>query len=553
MNAAALTFPDLITRLTADTLGSLAPFAPELCVVATILSLLLVRLLGLDRWLPGGLVAVAGTVVALGLSIWQFGWFNDAVDVSRPLFTQLLTYDPFTVFFRIFLLLFLLFVIWLTLLTGIPDAEDAPDFYTLLLGSTLGMLLMVSANNLLMMFLAIEMTSVPSYAMAGFLKGRKTSSEAALKYVIYGAGAAGVMLYGLSLLAGILGTAQLPEMAVGLSQVVSGGASFSQPEFRTLVLGLLMVLVGIAFKLSLFPFHFWCPDVFEGAAAEVAGFLSVASKGAAFALLIRFLLAFSGGAQAPLAASHPLYMHLGLALSLVAVVTTTFGNLAAYAQTNIKRLLAYSTIAHAGYMLMAVGAMMVLLNGPAGAMYSGNTRIEAAADAIQGLLYYLVVYFFMNLGVFAIVAFVRNASFGPQRTGEDLADYRGLVKQSPLLAICLLICVFSLIGLPPFGGFWGKFMVFYSVLAAAKAHWVMWLVLVAGLFNTAFSLYYYLKVLKVAFIEERPTEARDVELAPSLDVSCYALAVTIPVVLLGLAVDPLSRVAREVASWLLQA
>jgi len=294
MNAAALPFSDLITRLTTDTLGSLAPFAPELCVVATILTLLLVRLLGLDRWLPGGLVAVAGTVVALGLSIWQFGAFSEAEVVSKPLFTNLLTYDPFTVFFRIFLLMFLLFVIWLTLVTGIPDNEDSPDFYTLLLGSTLGMLLMVSANNLLMLFLAIEMTSVPSYAMAGFLKGRKASSEAALKYVVYGAGAAGVMLYGLSLLAGILGTAQLPEMAVGLAQIVGDSANFTQPAFRTLVLGILMVLVGIAFKLSLFPFHFWCPDVFEGAAAEVAGFLSVASKGAAFALLVRFLLALSG-------------------------------------------------------------------------------------------------------------------------------------------------------------------------------------------------------------------------------------------------------------------
>jgi len=543
-----MTLIQLLNNLTADTLGSLQPFAPELCVVGTILVLLFVRLFDCDRLLPGSLVTMVGAVLALGFSVYQFRQFGNGTLEPQTLFTGLLIFDPFTVFFRIFLLLFLAFVVYLTIITGIPDSEDAPDFYTLILGSTLGMLLMVSANHLLMVFLAIEMTSVPSYAMVGFLKGRRAASEAALKYVVYGAGAAGVMLFGISLLAGLLGTASFPELAPALMEVQREGFSLANPTVRTLALGVLMVLAGIGFKLSLFPFHFWAPDVFEGASAEVGGFLSVASKGAAFALLIRFLLALAGGPGAVAGGAQSLTMQMGIGLALIAVVTTTFGNLAAYGQTNVKRMLAYSTIAHAGYMLMAVGAFALMLNAPLTETFTLTARSEAAAQCVQGLLYYLVVYFFMNLGVFAIVAFVRNAKFS-----ENLGDFSGLVRQSPVLAICLLVCVFSLIGLPPFGGFFGKFMVFFSVLAASKVHWVMWVVLVMGLFNTVLSLFYYLRLLKHAFIDEPAADSRPVRAELTSDSGCYALLVSLPVILLGVAVEPISRVAEDVARWLLQA
>jgi NADH-quinone oxidoreductase subunit N len=561
-----MTFQDLLDGLIRDTLNRSVPlFAPELCVIATIVLLLLVRLFNADRRLPGSVLAIAGTVAALVLSALQFWLFRDAGpeagDVGllgrlyqvapagaveqTPIFTGLLIYDPFTVFFRIFLLLFALFVIYLTLVSGIPDQDDAPDFYVLLLGSTLGMMLMCSANHLLMVFLAVEMTSVPSYAMVGFLKGRRQSSEAALKYVVYGAGAAGVMLYGISLLSGLLGTAHLPELASALGDIARSGASLSEPTVRTMALAILMVLVGIAFKLSVFPFHFWCPDAFEGAAAEVGGFLSVASKGAAFAMLVRFCMALVGaepGVPGPLA--H-LYSWLGVGLGLTAAATATFGNLAAYAQNNLKRLLAYSTIAHAGYMLMAVSALMVILNAPGGAGTSAASRTDAAAYCIQGLIYYLAVYFFMNLGAFAIVAVVRNQSFS-----EELPDYSGLVRQSPALAICMLVCLFSLIGLPPMGGFVGKLMVFYSVVKAAALEPVMWVVLAAGVLNTVFSLFYYVRVMRYMFLGEVPEGARTVDVPLGSDAGRYALLVTVPVVLLGVFVDPLSAVARDVATWL---
>lgn len=543
-----MNFETLISRLTADTQASLPLFLPELCLASTIVLLLLVRLFGIDRRVPGSIVALTGTVAGLIFACKEF-WQLQSVDptASTPLFTGLLLYDSFTVFFRVFLLLFLLFVEYLTMISGIPDEEDAPDFYTLLLGSTLGMTLMVSANHLLMVFLAIEMTSVPSYAMVGFLKGRKVSSEAALKYVVYGAGAAGVMLYGISLLAGLLGTAHLPAIAQGLVAFGQQHTSLADPAFRTLAFAILMILVGVAFKLSLFPFHFWCPDAFEGASAEVGGFLSVASKGAAFGLLIRFCLALVGQTTGS-AELSPLYLNIGVGLGIVAAVTATFGNLAAYGQSNIKRMLAYSTIAHAGNMLMAVAAMMVILNSPVTSGEDAVERTAAAARCVEGLLYYLAVYFFMNLGAFAIIALVRNQTFS-----EEIDDYAGLVRQSPLLAIGMLICVFSLIGMPPMGGFFGKFMVFSSVYGAAQLSHstAMWVVLGVGLANTVFGLFYYMRVLKTMFISPLPEDARPVDVSFWSDGGRYVALVSLPVLALGILVDPMSSVARDVATWLL--
>lgn len=543
-----MNFSQLISRLLEDCQSSLDMFLPELSIVGAIVALLLVRLFNLDRRLPGSVVAVIGTLTALVFAAMQFGAFKDGfLDESITqvsMFTGLLVYDPFTVFFRLFLLLFVLFVIYLTIISGIPDQEDAPDFYVLLLGSTLGMMLMASANHLLMVFLAVEMTSVPSYAMVGFLKGRRDSSEAALKYVVYGAGAAGVMLYGISLLAGLLGTAHLPTMAHALAEFGNHHSGFGDPAVRTLALAILMVLVGLAFKLSIFPFHFWCPDAFEGASAEVGGFLSVASKGAAFALLVRVCLALVGSANWGEGALSNLYLHVGLGLGVAAAVTATFGNLTAYAQTNIKRMLAYSTIAHAGYMLMAVSALMVVLNAPAESALAAGRQV-AAEGAVQGLLYYLAVYFFMNLGAFAVVALIRNSIFS-----EEIADYSGLARQSPALAIAMLVCLFSLIGMPPLGGFVGKFMVFASVVQSASFHPFMWVVLVAGGLNTVFSLFYYMRILKLMFIGAPLERDRTVDVTLGSDAGRYVFLVTAPVLLLGLAVDPVSRVAAEVARTL---
>lgn len=524
----------------ASTFRSLVIFAPELILSGSIVLMLLGRLMSFDRLIPTHWIALLGGMASFVVVLYQFWELSQqgAAVVSVQVFTGLAMHDPFSVFFRGFLTFFLVFVIALTVLTGIPDDEDAPDFYSLLCGAVVGMMLMSSANHLLMLFLGIEMASVPSYAMTGFLKGRRQSSEAALKFVVYGAGAAGVMLFGISLLAGLLGTAEFPLLAERFQAVFAGKTNLQDGASRCLLLALLMISVGFAFKLSIVPFHFWCPDAFHGASAEVGGFLSIASKAGAFALLVRFVMNLTGDSTG---ASSQLALICGLGLGVLAILSSTFGNLAAYSQRNMKRLLAYSTIAHAGYMLMAVSALLVLQSGKTD-LEGVQRAVEGGQRAIEGLLYYLSVYLFMNLGAFAIVALIRNQTFS-----EEIDDYKGLAQQSPVLAICMAICLFSLVGIPPLGGFYGKAFIFAALYDATRVHWFMWVVLVAGGVNTVISLFYYLRVAKVMCIETRPAEAPPVVMPANASPALYVMLVSGMVVFLGIIVNPLSQVALHAA------
>lgn len=538
---------NLVNHIYTDTGNSLWAFSPELAVCATILLLLFARLFNVDR--KGGIVSPAGLtmigiVSAIFLSVVTQSQLMSNADgiYSRELFTGLLVFDPFTGFFRLLLLAAVFIVVWLTLLSGIPDREDGPDFYILLMGSTLGMMMMASANHLLMLFLAIETTSVPSYVMVGFLKGRKTASEAALKYVVYGGGAAGVMLYGISLLSGMLGTAYFPEMATQMAKIAADPTLMTGAAITTLTLAVVMILIGLAFKLSIFPFHFWCPDAFEGASAEVAGFLSVASKAAAFALLVRFCLALVGPAADDPEALQQFNMQIGVALGFVAAITATFGNLSAYSQTNMKRLLAYSTIAHAGYMLMAVSAMMIFLNSPGDA----STANANASLAIEGLLYYLVVYVLMNLGAFGIVALIRNEIYS-----EEIADYAGMSKTSPMLAVGMLICLFSLVGIPPTGGFIGKFVIFAALFDAAQYQPIMYAVFLLGVLNTVFSLFYYLNVLRVMWIVPAKDSVRIAEVPLVSKRGAYVAFLAVCVMVAGtIFIAPVYEAAEHVSVML---
>ncbi|MEY4179338.1 MAG: NADH-quinone oxidoreductase subunit, partial [Planctomycetota bacterium] len=273
----------LVSQLISDTQGSVAKFRPELVICATIIVMLLTRVSPLSRFVSSFLIFITGTIAALAVT---GPWTG--ID-RQELFTGMLVYDGFTVYLRTILLLFALLFALFTRLSGLPDRSDGADIYTLVLGSTLGMCLMASANHLLIVFLGVEMASVPSYALAAMLKGRRQSSEAALKYAVYGAGAAGVMLYGISLIAGTLNTLHLPTLALQLAERLG---DMSSEQTMILAMGALFLGVGLAFKLSAVPFHFWCPDVFEGASAEVNAFLSIASKAAALALLVRVVAGF---------------------------------------------------------------------------------------------------------------------------------------------------------------------------------------------------------------------------------------------------------------------
>jgi NADH-quinone oxidoreductase subunit N len=563
-----VSLPELVDYVIRDTLDKSVPlFLPELVICGTIVVLLLARLFRFTAWIHPFWIALAGSAVAFWYALPANG-IEALGDVGRQeIFTGMLVYDSLTVFFRLFLLAFAILFVILVRFTGLADRQDGQDFYSLLLGATLGMCLMASANHLMTLFLAVEMASVPSYVMSGILKGRRRSGEAALKYAVYGAGAAGVMLYGISLLAGLLGTAHLPTIATRLVEMnipALIAAREGGSQLMVLALAALMIMVGLAFKLSAVPFHFWCPDVFEGAPAEVDAFLSVASKGAAMALLLRVVLAVTtvGGAavskepptagrqiavqavalQQPVdtaaaqegsAASDagknplsPVRTFLVRLLAIVAAVTCTFGNLAAYGQSNIKRLLAYSTIAHAGYMIMAVAAAVQLV----------GTSSAGAADAIEALLFYIAAYLFMNLGAFAIVAFLRN-----EIGSEEIADYAGLVRSAPITSVALTVILVSLIGLPPLVGFFGKFYVFYA-LVVAGGWWMIALLVIAGI-NTAISLVYYLRVAKVVCMDPEPAGRGRVAigLLPGL----YVLLITLPVLIYGIYPVPFAEIAEQ--------
>lgn len=520
--------------------NDLLAFCPELVLCGAIVLMLLVRMVPYYDRSHLGWFALLMTVCGLMLAVGQWGQLDDAgnwapnprfdprvAESYRPLnlFGGMLVHDQFTVFLKLFLFGFAGLVILLNLLTGIPDREDSADFFCLLLGATVGMSIMASANHLLMVFIGVEMASLPSYAMAGFLKGRRQSSEASLKYVVYGGGAAGIMLYGMSLLAGKFGTGYLPDLLRFMS---------TTPLDPLILLGTIFVLVGIGFKLAAVPFHFWCPDVFEGAPAEVGGFLSVASKGAALALLARITLGLGGlsGLQPSPAAWEAVTPYLVPALSFFAALTVTFGNLAAYRQTNLKRLLAYSTIAHAGFMMMGLATM---------------TR-----DGAGAVLFYLIVYLFMNLGAFAVVAYLRNLT-----GSEDLSSFRGLIQRAPALVICLGVFLLSLLGLPPLGGFAAKFQIFKELYVAAQqyaAHmnpglsaWMYALLVIGGL-NTVVSLFYYVKVLKVMVLERSLEEVEGQPVTPiavaALPRGFIAFLAAI-VIFLGIFWDKLSQASYD--------
>ncbi len=571
-----------------DTLHkSLPRFGPELVLCVTIVALLLARVLPLLNRIPPFAIALVGAIAALIAAVPE-GGMNAAAwaGIERSeLFTGMLVYDGVTVYMRLFLMAFLVLFVVLSRLTGIADRDDGQDYYALVFGATIGMCLMASANHLLTIFLGVEMASVPSYVLSGIIKGRQRSSEAALKYAIYGAGTAGIMLYGTSLLAGVLGSAHLPTMAQRL--IANDLTAAGDWSVMVLALGGLMLGVGLSFKLSAVPFHFWCPDVFEGASAEVGAFLSVASKAAALALLMRVGLGLgyapnehaeapkrptppvvstpgdiaaqpalqlvaaqqaadeAGDAdaadapaidgaeattlEAPLAPVRRFFVTL---TALVAIVTCTFGNLAAYGQKNIKRMLAYSTIAHAGFMMMPVAAAVEMADrNPAG-----------ARTAIAAMLFYATLYLFMNVGAFAIIAFLRNTM-----RSEEIKDYAGLIGRSPLAAISLTLILVSLIGLPPLAGFWPKLRVLQSLYDAGGP--LLTFVMVAAAINTAISLVYYLRVAKTMCIDPQPDTSLPVEIG--FLPAAYVLAITAPVVIYGFLPDLIAPWAQQATAGLL--
>ncbi len=511
-----MSFQELLKNTFSDTFQvSLGAFAPELVLCGLVIVLLLAKMF-LPRWRSGPFwLTVAGSLSALWL---LKPWESLGVAIAEkatPLFTGLLVGDSFSIYFRTLLIGFIVLFAIMTRLTRALDRDNDVELFTLIVGATVGMCLMVSANHMLIVFLAVEMVSVPSYILAGMVRGQRFGSEAAIKYAVYGAATAGIMLYGISLLVGTLGTAHLPTMGKMLAELLQNEPMADR--YLVLVLSGLMILVGLAFKLSVFPFHSWAPDVFEGATAEVAAFLSIASKAAALGLLIRLVIGLGYVADpAGLAALEPVRWFMTGSIGTLAAMSCTFGNLTAYGQNNLKRLFAYSTIAHAGYMLMPVAAISALI----------GTNLVDARTAASATAFYVSIYLLMNLVAFATIAFVRD-----QVGNESVGALKGLVQTSPGLAVLFSVTLFSFIGLPPLAGFAAKFAAFASVWNAG----LIWLVVIGAL-NTVLSLFYYLRVAKVMTIENAP-EAFEKRIQIPICWSVrgwFILALTLPIILWGI-------------------
>jgi NADH-quinone oxidoreductase subunit N len=450
---------------------SLSYILPEaILALFFVLTLLTALIRKKGKYLPASM-AVLGFIIA---GIYVLGQNS----VSILVFSGMYAVDPFSRFFKIIFLVTGILIVLFSLQSRELESTSTKyaEFFSLIISLTIGAFFMAGSTNFLMMYLSLELVSISSYILSGFTKEDPRADEASLKYVIYGAFSSGLMLYGISILYGLTGETNFYSFNQALAV---GGA----PTI-TVLLAIVLMLAGLGYKISAVPFHYWTPDVYEGAPITVTAFLSVTSKAAGFAMLIRFFkIAFIDVTAPPIAAGMwEIFRGLNWTdiMATLSVLTMTVGNLVAIWQSNMKRLLAYSSIAHAGYILMG---FVTLTN-----------------QGIAAMLMYFVAYLLMNLGAFYVVMLVANKC----RT-EDIDGYNGLGYRSPYAAFALTVFLFSLTGIPPTFGFIGKFYLFSSLI---NAHCI-WLAIV-GVINSVVSLYYYMRVVRNMYLVQ-PTDTSRVE------------------------------------------
>jgi NADH-quinone oxidoreductase subunit N len=432
------------------------------------------------------LISVA---VTMALVLFLSGYSGRGGSILSGMFVL----DNFAVFFK----LLMLTSIALTVLASVRFVGSSPypggEYYALLLFTGVGMLFMVSGDNLISIYVALELMALSSYILAGYFKGEIKSTEAALKYFILGAFSSGVLLYGLSLVYGVAGEMGLPELAKLLA---------TQEKSNLLLVGILLILAGLLFKIAAVPFHVWTPDVYEGSPTPVTAFFSVGPKLAAYAVLGRiFYVAFP-----------KFHADWGLIVALVSAATMVFGNLAALLQANVKRMLAYSSIAHAGYALLGVVGF----------------RTEFG---LWGVLVYLLAYTFMNFGVFALVVFLETKGYA----AEQVSDFNGLAKRNMAAAVMMLVFLLSLAGIPPTAGFIGKYYLFTAAMKAGYA----WLAVLAVLMS-AVSVFYYFRIAAAMFF----SEAEGAPLRSSYTLTTAVLICAVATLLVGVAPQPFVEILR---------
>ncbi|MBI4429666.1 MAG: NADH-quinone oxidoreductase subunit N [Ignavibacteriales bacterium] len=482
-------------------LENLANFWPETVLTITVCVAIVANLIFGKNPNLISYISLAGILTAGFLVTGQIG-------MSQSVFSGMAAVDPFAVFFKLLIATTSVVIILFSMYSAEVQAtfKRAGEYYALLAALTLGMFLMAGATNLLMMVLAMELTSLSSYILAGYTKEAPDSSEASLKYIIYGALSSGLMLYGISIIFGLTGATDV----YGVNRALVSG----QTSYIALLVASILIIAGFGYKISAVPFHFWTPDVYEGAPVTITAFLSVASKAAGFAMMMRFFfMTFTVGS--PLSDGTWLALQgfeWNKILAILSVLTMTLGNLVAVWQNNLKRLLAYSSIAHAGYMLMGV--------------------VVLSDKGLAAVLIYFVVYLFMNLGAFYVVMLVAN------KTGsEDIDSYKGMGYRSPLIGVAMVIFFISLTGLPPTAGFIGKLFLFVALL---DAKWI-WLAVV-GAINSVVSLYYYVRVLRNMFLRDPEGGAGPIRFSPAQ--VALLLVLLLPTLLLGIYYAPIVELAN---------
>ncbi|MBS1968553.1 MAG: NADH-quinone oxidoreductase subunit N [Chloroflexi bacterium SZAS-1] len=393
-------------------------------------------------------------------------------DAPRSTFNGMLVLDNFALTLNWIFLLSTAITILISLEYLPRQGIERGEYYALLLFALGGMMLLAQGTDLIVLFLGLELLSITLYVLAGFAYPRLSSEEAAMKYLLIGAFAAGFLVFGIALLYGATGTSSLAGIANKL------GSGLAADDVAFMLAGAALVIIGFGYKISMAPFHMWTPDVYEGSPTPVAAFMSVGTKGAGFAALARLLLVALGSQ----------YATWGLILAILAAVTMVIGNVSAVAQTNVKRMLAYSSIGHAGYILMGV-------------LSAGSPA--AANRGIEGFLFYLLAYSLTNLGAFAVLIALEQRG----EAAWSLDDFAGLWHRQPFLAIAMALCMFSLAGVPPTAGFWGKFYVFTAAWEAG----LQWLAVV-GVITSAIAAFFYLRIIVQMFMRD-PVR----EISPSLD------------------------------------
>ena len=444
--------------------------------------------------------ALAIMLVTAGL-YWLFQQPNSAWGVSESVFWGgMMRNDLVTFVFRI---MFLAALVLTSLLSMDVARLQKLEYYALLITATIGFSLMAAATDLIMIYIALETASISSYLLAGFYSGQTRSSEAGMKYFVYGAFTTAVMLYGMSLLYGVTGQTNLYVI----------GSLFNGEQITAvqplLLLAAVLVVVGFAFKTSIVPYHFWTPDVYEGAPTPFTGFLSTASKAAGFAVFLRVFLA---GALGPAETSAEWWAML----VAMCIITMTLGNFVAIFQTNIKRLLAYSSVAQAGYALIGL--------------------VTLSQDGSGATLFYLLMYIFTNIAAFGVIIVVSNAT-----QSDDLKDLSGLNRRSPFLALIMLFAVLSLGGIPPTAGFFGKFFLFKAAIDAG-----MWWLALIGILTAFVGLYYYLSIIKYMYLYS--SEEDDVPIRVSRAAQMGLVVSTLFIIYLGISAGAAFEITRQAAA-----